>query len=90
VAGDRRVAYLRPYPTRVAQGLPDVVLSGTGEETSGLVQFALKSPNGVLLYNDQAGGGVVAWRYAVMAPKDVPLPGTACLPPASRPSTTTF
>jgi hypothetical protein len=83
VVGDSRVPYLRPYPTRVAQGLPDVVLSGAGEETSGLVQFAINSPNGVLLYNDQAGGGVVAWRYAVIGRKALPLPGAACSPPAN-------
>jgi hypothetical protein len=80
VVGDRWEPYIRPYPTRVPAGMPDVVLSRAGEENSGLVQFALKSRTGVVLYNDVLGGGVVAWHYAVRGHKGVPPPGTACTP----------
>jgi hypothetical protein len=88
--GPPQVPYLRPYPTRDVRGLPDTMLSRTGDLTGGLVQFSLESTNGVLIYNDALGGGVVAWRYAVLGPKGVALPGTPCTPPANRPSGTTF
>jgi hypothetical protein len=81
VLGDRRVAYLRPYPTRVPTGMPDVVLSRAGDQTAGLVQFSLTSRTGVVLYNDVFGGGVLAWRYEVRGGKGIPAPGTACTPP---------
>lgn len=80
VVGDDDAPYIRPSSARDAIGMPDVVLSRAGQQNSGLVQFQLTSPTGIVLYNDVAGGGVVAWHYSVRAPNRIALPGTACTP----------
>jgi hypothetical protein len=83
VVGDHQAPFIRPNPIRTPAGMPDRVLTRTGEENSGLVQFTLPARTGVVVYNDAAGGGVLAWRYTVLGPAGVPLPGADCTPAAA-------
>jgi hypothetical protein len=80
VVGDHNSPYIRPFASREAIGMPDVLLLRAGQQNAGLVQFQLKSRTGVVLYNDVSGGGVVGWRYSMPVPKRIGLPGTACTP----------
>ena len=91
ILGDARDPFLRPRmvdprdPTKWQQILPDVLLTKAKSTDSGAVEFVMTTTRGTLIYTDEAGGGVVAWRFNLVIPPDLDFlpPGRLCQPHAA-------
>jgi hypothetical protein len=65
--GDGRDPFARPTSTKRRTVFPDAVLSA-GSAKSGKIQFLVHDLSGTLIYNAEPDGGVVAWKYTLVAP----------------------